>query len=256
MIGGGRAARARSGRSEASGAGAWVTCAARIACGVGPVNGGSPGEHLVGHDADRVEIGARVDRRLPGGLLRRHVRRRADREAERREGAAGRVTPAAAALAALATPKSITSACRPVSMMFSGLMSRWTMPWRVRVGQRVEHVPENPHACPPASSCPSRASRSPQGLALDERHHVVEERAASRPVGGDLARIDEGQNVGMLQVRGDADLAQEPLGAERGGELGLQDLERDRAIVLEVVREEDGRHAAAPELALERIANH
>ena len=36
----------------------------------------------------------------------------------------------------------------------------------------------------------------------------------------------------MLQVGGDADLAQEPFGAERGGELGMQHLEgdlRDRA---------------------------
>ena len=30
---------------------------------------------------------------------------------------------------ALATPKSITTACRPVSITFSGLMSRWTIPW-------------------------------------------------------------------------------------------------------------------------------
>jgi len=33
-------------------------------------------------------------------------------------------------LAALATPKSMTRACRPLTMMFSGLMSRWTIPRR------------------------------------------------------------------------------------------------------------------------------
>ena len=31
----------------------------------------------------------------------------------------------------------------------------------------------------------------------------------------------------MLQVRGDADLAQEALGAEDGAELGIEHLERD-----------------------------
>ena len=34
----------------------------------------------------------------------------------------------------------------------------------------------------------------------------------------------------------------------------MEDLERDRAIVLEVMREVDRGHATAPELALERVA--
>ena len=57
---------------------------------------------------------------------------------------------------------------------------------------------------------------------------------------------------GWLQPRGELDLAQEPLGAQRRGELGAEHLERDLAVVLEVVREVDGRHAAAAELALDR----
>ena len=50
------------------------------------------------------------------------------------------------------------------------------------------------------------------------------------------------------------DLALEALGAERGGELGQEDLEGDRAVVAEVVRQVDDGHAAAAELALERVA--
>ena len=50
------------------------------------------------------------------------------------------------------------------------------------------------------------------------------------------------------------DLAQEALRAERGGELGVEHLERDRPVVLEIVGEVDRGHAAAPELALERVA--
>ena len=58
----------------------------------------------------------------------------------------------------------------------------------------------------------------------------------------------------MLEPGGEADLALEALGAERGGELGEQDLERDRAVVPEVVGQVDDGHAAAPELALEGVA--
>ena len=58
-----------------------------------------------------------------------------------------------------------------------------------------------------------------------------------RPV--DLAGIEHAEDVGMLQPRGELDLALEPLGAERGGDLGVQDLERDGAVVAQVVGEED-----------------
>ena len=58
----------------------------------------------------------------------------------------------------------------------------------------------------------------------------------------------------MLQPGGDADLALEPLGAERGGELGMEHLERDRAVVAEVLGEVHRGHAAAPQLALEPVS--
>ena len=58
----------------------------------------------------------------------------------------------------------------------------------------------------------------------------------------------------MLQRRGDADLLEEPLGADGGGELLAQHLDRDVAIVPHVAREVHGGHAAAPELALDLVA--
>ena len=58
----------------------------------------------------------------------------------------------------------------------------------------------------------------------------------------------------MLEVGGDLDLGQEPLGAEHGGQLGAQHLERDLAVVPQVVREVDGGHAARAELALDAVA--
>jgi hypothetical protein len=41
--------------------------------------------------------------------------------------------------------------------------------------------------------------------------------------------------VGVLQASGQPDLAQEALGAERGGELVVEHLERHRAVMLEVL---------------------
>jgi hypothetical protein len=57
----------------------------------------------------------------------------------------------------------------------------------------------------------------------------------------------------MRELRGDLDLAQEPVRAEERRELGVQDLEGDRAVVLEVLGETDGGHAAAAQLALDLV---
>ena len=58
----------------------------------------------------------------------------------------------------------------------------------------------------------------------------------------------------MLEPGGDLDLAGEALGAEGGGELGAQDLERHLAVVLQVLGEVDGGHAALAELPLDAVA--
>ena len=52
---------------------------AMTTCAVGPVYGGSPGEHLVEHGAERVDVGPGVDRLVAAGLLGAHVGRRARR---------------------------------------------------------------------------------------------------------------------------------------------------------------------------------
>ena len=57
----------------------------------------------------------------------------------------------------------------------------------------------------------------------------------------------------MIEPGGNLDLAQEAVGAERGGELGVQHLEGDDAVVLEIAGEVDGGHAPAAELALDLI---
>ena len=84
-------------------------------------------------------------------------------------------------------------------------------------------------------------------LAVDERHHVVEE-----AVGG--AGVEERQDVRVLQRGGGLDFHHEPLGADDGGQLRLQDLERHLAVVLEVLGQVHGGHAALAELPLDQIA--
>jgi hypothetical protein len=58
----------------------------------------------------------------------------------------------------------------------------------------------------------------------------------------------------VLEPGGKFDLALEPIRPERGGELGEQDLQGDRALVLEVPGQIDRRHAPAPKFPLERVA--
>ena len=52
----------------------------------------------------------------------------------------------------------------------------------------------------------------------------------------------------MLEPGGGLDLAQKALRAEHRAKFGVEHLERDRPLVLEVAREVHGGHAAAPEL--------
>jgi len=88
-----------------------------------------------------------------------------------------------------------------------------------------------------------RAERLP----VHERHHIEEQTVR-------FTAVEQRQNVRVLQVCRDADCAQEPLDAEHRAELGAEDLERDRAVVLRVARQEHGGHAALPDLALDTVA--
>ena len=58
----------------------------------------------------------------------------------------------------------------------------------------------------------------------------------------------------MLERRRGLDFHHEALGADHGGELRLQDLERHLAVVLEVLGEVHGGHAALAEFALDAVA--
>src|SRR6266571_5888627 len=85
-----------------------------------------------------------------------------------------------------------------------------------------------------------------EALSFDIRHHVIEE-AISFP------GVDQGQDMWVLELRCEADLAQEPLGAKNRGKLGAEQLERHRAFVLEITGQIDCGHSARTELALDHV---
>src|SRR3972149_4401094 len=60
--------------------------------------------------------------------------------------------------------------------------------------------------------------------------------------------------MGVGESSCDLDLPQEPLRAQQGRELGLQNLDRDLAVVLEVLGEVDSSHASAAEFTLDAVA--
>ncbi len=57
----------------------------------------------------------------------------------------------------------------------------------------------------------------------------------------------------MGEPGGQLDLAEEPVGADLGGDLRPQDLEGDAPVVPQVLGEEDDGHAPLAELALDRV---
>jgi len=86
-----------------------------------------------------------------------------------------------------------------------------------------------------------------QGLAGHVGHDVVEQAVH-------FTGVMQRKNVRVAQRRRYFDLAEEPLAAERGGQIGAQHLERHLAVVLEVVGQIDHGHAAATDLTLDGVA--
>jgi hypothetical protein len=87
-----------------------------------------------------------------------------------------------------------------------------------------------------------------QRLALHEGEHMIEQAAR-------FARVEQREDVRMLERGLDAQLAEEPVGPYRCGELGMKDLERHAALVLDVASEVDGRGATASELSFQLVAS-
>jgi hypothetical protein len=86
----------------------------------------------------------------------------------------------------------------------------------------------------------------PQRFALDEGHHVVQE--ALR-----LTRVEEWEDVCVLQVGGRLDLDEKAVYAHDRGQLRLEHFDRHLAVVAHVGGQVYGRHPALAELTLNRV---
>ena len=111
--------------------------------------------------------------------------------------------------------------------------------------------------------CPSDIARKPEGLVhrkltltvqplpkalpLHERHDV-EERSVR------LSRIEEGQDVRVLEVGRGLDLGQEAVCPHGRGQLGPEDLDGYLSFMPEVVCQVDRCHPARTDLALDPVA--
>ena len=198
-----------------------------------------PREHLVHHAAERVHVGAAVEG-VAGGLLGAHVDRRADDE----PGAGDPLVRGGADRAGDAEVGDDRVARQEQHV--AGLDVAVDDVEVVRVGERVgdlagdrQRLLHRQRADP--------VELLPERLALDVGHDVVQD-------AGVLARVVDRQDVGMGQAGGDLDLAEEPLGAEREGDVGPQDLDRDPPPLPQVLGDEDGGHPAASDLAVDDVA--
>lgn len=86
-----------------------------------------------------------------------------------------------------------------------------------------------------------------QRLALDMRHDVVKHAAR-------FTRIVNRDDVGVCETRDGLDFLKKSLGAERRGNILIENLDRDGAVVPWVTREVDRSHPASAKLVLYSIA--
>ena len=109
-----------------------------------------------------------------------------------------------------------------------------------RVEQVVGHAQRVRHRQPAA-----RGQELPQGRALHVGHDVVDQPVA-------LARVEQMRDMGMVELGGELDLPEEPVGRDADEELGVQDLERDR-LSSRLPRQEDAGVPALADLALDLV---
>ena len=205
------------------------------------------GQHLVEHAPESVDVGPRVHRGVAHRLLRTHVGRGPQRQAG--GGQCARLGPTAGdQLRDAEVRQQRVAAAQQDVLGFHVPVDDAVLVGAVEgVGDLADDGEGVGHGELPLARQPG-----PEGLALDAGHGVPEELGAA--LAGDRAAVEHGQDVGVLEPGGEADLAQEPVGADGGRELGPEHLQRDGAVVPKVVGQPDLSHAPAAELALEAVA--
>ncbi len=198
-----------------------------------------PGQHLVEHGAQRIDVAPRGDFALPHRLLRRHVERRAEAHAgfghPGTAGAADRERNAEVRHQGLSV---VEQDILRLDVAMDHAMA-------VGIVECARHLRCNPDGIGDGE-LGLAGEPVAQALSFDERHHIEQ-----KAVG--LARIEESQNMRMLEVRRGLDLGQEALRPDDRRKLRAQHLQGDPAVMPDVMRQVDGGHAAGPDLALDRV---
>jgi hypothetical protein len=157
-----------------------------------------------------------------------------------------------AALTALATPKSATNACRPGQEHVLRLDVTVHHTVFMRIGECRNHLGQDPDALSDGEFTLAR-QLCPKRFPIDVWHHVIQDFVATI-LRNACAGIDEREDIGMVELRGDVNLLQKPLGAERRSHVGPKRLYRNLAAMLQVFGEVDGRHTSMANLALYAIS--
>ncbi len=200
-------------------------------------------EHLV-HDAcEAVDVARRAKLRLATRLLRTHVCRRPDRDADFGDDLAAPVFSAVAGAGDAEVGKDgVTVREQNVLRLHIAMHESFAMR-EVEAGADLLCDSERLLQRQQARLLESVAQRAARDVWLD----VVEESSG-------FAGVDQGNDVGMGETRRDADLPQKSFGTQRRGDLGAQYFDRDFTAVFFLFGEIDRRHAAAPEFALDGVA--
>src|ERR1051325_8388799 len=86
-----------------------------------------------------------------------------------------------------------------------------------------------------------------QRLAVDNGHYIEQKSAG-------VARVEQREDVRVLELRRRLDLAEEAVGAQGRCEIGVENLDGDVALVAKVLREVDRGHSARAELAVDGVS--
>ena len=205
-----------------------------------PAEWGVAGEQLVGQRAHRVNVHSMVEVRVGGGLLGRHVRRGAQGHAR-----AGELVPAGRLAHRLRHAEIHDHGVAAGEHHVVGLDVAVHDTRRVRRGEGVDHLQQDPDRLIDRQLTGARQSLA-QRLSRDIRHDVEVEAPG-------LTRVEQRQDVRVLQPRRNVDLAEEAVAAEGSSQLGPKHLDRNPAMVPNVFGQVDRGHSAAAQLALEHV---
>ena len=204
------------------------------------------GEHFISDGTQRIDVAARRDRSLSHGLLGTHVARRTEREPGLSHSSA----------TSLCDRQCDSEVGDDRTSVVQENILRLDVPvydaLSVRVVQCTRDFRSNSQRIGNGKLLLAVESLSHR-FAFHIRHHVVRSASQLACVFTNDSRIDETQDMGVLEICGNSDLLEKPVSAEHRSELGVKNFYRDFAIVFRVVGEIDGCHAAGSELTLYRI---